>query len=165
LRKGGIHEGRGGFEFKHREFLLFPTWFHTQGERLKWRPQAPERFEFPPEEEERTSVEVLGGATLETVWRVTDWGVMEALAPFHVWAEEIVRERFAYDEESCLNVALVRAWRLPERWEFPYEKAHGGCRSWVEVPEPPAAVLAGREAAMAEEKFMELRAALQGVIS
>jgi hypothetical protein len=24
LRKGGIHEGRGGFEWKHQELLSFP---------------------------------------------------------------------------------------------------------------------------------------------
>ena len=33
LRKGGIAEGRDGFAFKHREFFLFPTWFHEQLEK------------------------------------------------------------------------------------------------------------------------------------
>jgi hypothetical protein len=30
LRKGGIAEGREGFSFRHREFFLFPTFFHEQ---------------------------------------------------------------------------------------------------------------------------------------
>ena len=30
LRKGGIAEGRDGFAFRHREFFLFPTFFHEQ---------------------------------------------------------------------------------------------------------------------------------------
>ena len=30
LRKGGIAEGRKGFSFRHREFFLFPTFFHEQ---------------------------------------------------------------------------------------------------------------------------------------
>jgi hypothetical protein len=30
LRKGGIAEGRVGFSFRHREFFLFPTFFHEQ---------------------------------------------------------------------------------------------------------------------------------------
>jgi len=30
FRKGGIHEGRDGFSFKHPEFYLFPTLFHAQ---------------------------------------------------------------------------------------------------------------------------------------
>ena len=77
-------------------------------------------------EEERTSVDIDGFATLEQVWKVTDWSRMEALAPQHIWNEEIVRERFAYDEDSCLHVALVRAWRLPQRWTFPYARSYGG---------------------------------------
>ena len=30
LRKGGMAEERGGFSFRHREFFLFPTFFHEQ---------------------------------------------------------------------------------------------------------------------------------------
>ena len=30
IRKGGIVEGREGFQFRHREFFLFPTFFHEQ---------------------------------------------------------------------------------------------------------------------------------------
>ncbi|HAL71577.1 MAG TPA: hypothetical protein DCP71_07370 [Verrucomicrobiales bacterium] len=131
LRKGGIHEGRGGFEWKHRQFFLFPTWFHTQSERLTWSPEG--ATSFPPEEE-RTSVDVDGFATLEQVWKVTDWAQMEAIASLHIWKEEIVKERFVYDDESCLHVALVRAYKLPERWSFPYSKSYGGCRSWVNLP-------------------------------
>ena len=33
LRKGGIAEGRDGFAFRHREFFLFPTFFHEQVEK------------------------------------------------------------------------------------------------------------------------------------
>ena len=35
LRKGGIHEGRGGFEFSHQEFALFPTRFHEQAAHVR----------------------------------------------------------------------------------------------------------------------------------
>jgi hypothetical protein len=134
LRKGGIHEGRGGFEFKHQDFFLFPTWFHTQGEKLTWQAPNPDRFVFPPEDG-RISVDIDYVCTLEQVWRVTEWDKVAALAPHHVWAEEVIKERFVYDEESCLNVALVRTYRLPERWSFPYSKSYGGCRSWVNLPE------------------------------
>lgn len=142
LRKGGIHEGRSGFEFKHKEFFLFPTWFHTQAEKLNWVPDGGETV-FPPEEE-RTSVEIDGYATLEQVWKVTDWDKVEALAPLHIWNEDVVKERFVYDEESCLHIALVRAYQLPQLWSFPYSKSYGGCRSWVNLP--PEGCLLVREA-------------------
>ena len=35
IRKGGIAEGRDGFAFKHREFFLFPTFFHEQLDRVR----------------------------------------------------------------------------------------------------------------------------------
>ena len=35
IRKGGIAEGRAGFAFQHREFFLFPTFFHEQLERVR----------------------------------------------------------------------------------------------------------------------------------
>ena len=164
LRKGGIHEGRGGFEFKHGEFFLFPTWFHTQGDRLKWSPDAPERFSFPPEEE-RTSVEIDGYATLDSVWRLTDWDKVAALAPYHVWNEEIVKERFVYDDESCLNVALVRAYCLPQQWAFPYAKSYGGCRSWITLPEPPAGLLEGKTPSINDADFAALKEQIASLLA
>jgi hypothetical protein len=35
LRKGVIAEGRDGFSFRHREFFLFPTYFHEQPEKVR----------------------------------------------------------------------------------------------------------------------------------
>ncbi len=163
LRKGGIHEGRGGFEFKHQDFFLFPTWFHTQGDKLTWQAPDPERFVFPPEDG-RTSVDIDYYARLEKVWRVTEWEKMLALAPYHVWNEDMVRERFIYDEESCLNVALVRAYKLPERWSFPYSKSYGGCRSWVNLPEPPAGWRESLTPAISDEAFASTQAAVSALL-
>lgn len=165
LRKGGIHEGRGGFEFKHPAFFLFPTWFHTQGERLRWVPEAASQPGYSTDpgydaasqtfapEEQRQWVDIDGFCTLEGVWRVTDWDQMVALADHHVWNEEVVKERFAYDEESCLNIALVRAWRLPQRWTFPYEKRYGGCRSWIELPAAGVELLSAATPAVSDEAW------------
>ncbi len=163
LRKGGIHEGRGGFEFKHQGFFLFPTWFHTQGEKLTWQAPDPERFVFPPEDG-RTSVDIDYYARLEQVWRVTEWSTMQALAPLHVWNEDMVRERFIYDEESCLNVALVRTYKLPERWSFPYSKSYGGCRSWVNLPEPPAGWRDSLSPSISDEAFAQTQAAVRSLL-
>ncbi|MDB6117003.1 MAG: hypothetical protein JWO08_784 [Verrucomicrobiaceae bacterium] len=163
LRKGGIHEGHGGFEFKHQGFFLFPTWFHTQGDKLTWQAPDPERFVFPPEDG-RTSVDIDYYARLEKVWRVTEWDKMLALAPYHVWNEDMVRERFIYDQESCLNVALVRAYKLPERWSFPYSKSYGGCRSWVNLPEPPAGWRESLRPAVSDETFASTQAAVSALL-
>jgi hypothetical protein len=162
LRKGGIHEGCGGFEWKHREFFLFPTWFHTQAERLRWAPEGAARS-FPPEEE-RQSVEIGGYATLEQVWKVTDWDRVAALAPLHVWNEDIVKERFVYDDESCLHVALVRAHRFSPPWKFPYQKSYGGCRSWVNLPEDGLGKIESATPAMSDTPWEQTRLRLNDIL-
>jgi len=157
LRKGGIHEGRGGFEWKHRGFFLFPTWFHTQAEKLRGDFAA---TAFPPEEE-RTSVDIDGYAELSQAWKVTDWARVEAIASLHAWNEEVVRERFVYDDESCLHIALVRAWKLPRRWTFPYSKSYGGCRSWVNLPDEGLALLEQAAPAIGEDAWQVTAARLR----
>jgi hypothetical protein len=88
-----------------------------------------------PRDEQRERVDIRYFAKLHQVWRITDWDKVAALEPLHVWKDEVIRERFAWNEESCLHVALVRVLRLPAVWSFPYQPGYGGCRSWVKLPE------------------------------
>jgi hypothetical protein len=131
LRKGGIAEGRDGFAFQYREFFLFPTFFHEQLERVRF-PGAPLPEPLPNEIEIRYFVKV------EETRVLTDWEEVRALEPRHILKERVVRERFDYDEAPGVHVAFVRVFRLDPVWRFPDAKAYGGCRSWVELPEPPA---------------------------
>lgn len=129
LRKGGIHEGRAGFSFKHEEFVLFPTKFHAQGEQVRV-PYELSGGEWEPGDE------VPIRYRCEAVWArtLTDWDVVQRLEDFHVWSDDLVRERFDCGEEQQIHCALVRVSRVKERWAFPYEKKFGGCRTWVEIP-------------------------------
>ena len=130
LRKGGIAEGREGFSFQHREFFLFPTFFHEQVERVRLAggvlPKA-----LPNEIEVRYFVKV------DETRVLTDWEEVRALEPLHILDERVVRERFAYNEAPGVHVAFVRVFELDRIWRFPDAKAYGGCRSWVPLPEPP----------------------------
>lgn len=139
LRKGGIHEGKKGFQFLHNDFWLFPTGFHTQGDQLNWLPANADKVAVP-QDEARELVEIRYFAHLHDLWRVTEWERVAQLAPLHVWTEEVVRERFAWNEDSCLHIALVRVSRLPQTWSFPYKPGYGGCRSWVNLPEEGTAL-------------------------
>ena len=131
VRKGGIAEGRAGFQFRHREFFFFPTFFHEQLERTRLRVAAlPERL---PNE-----IEIRFFAKAEETCVVDDWEKARALAPFHILQESVVRERFDYDDAPGVQVAFVRVFRLEPTWRFADAARYGGCRSWVELPEPPA---------------------------
>ena len=131
IRKGGLAEGRDGFAFRHREFFLFPTFFHEQLERV--RLSAAVLPEPRPNE-----IEIRYFARVEEARIMTKWADVRALEPLHILRESVVRERFDYDDAPGVHVAFVRVFRLEPVWRFPNAKSYGGCRSWVQLPEPPA---------------------------
>lgn len=129
IRKGGIAEGREGFSFKHREFLLFPTWFHEQVGRTRLPAETP--VPLQPEGE----VEFHYSATLEWSGVVTDETKLAGLREHHILSDAVVAERFAYDEAPGVHVAFLRVFRLEPPARMPMEASYGGCRSWVEIPD------------------------------
>jgi hypothetical protein len=79
----------------------------------------------------------------EAAWAITltDWQKVVALEPLHIYSEQTVRDRFDWEGKGMasgsIHLALVRVRKLATPWEFPYEPKYGGCRSWVNLPEPP----------------------------
>lgn len=135
LRKGGIAEGRDGFRFKHDAFFLFPTLFHEQIARTTLPPETP----LPQLDPSLVTLRLY--ARVEWTQLLGDWEVVRRLAPFHIWSEASVAERFHYnepDEPAGVHVALLRVYRLAEPWSFPNGPKYGGCRSWLNLPELPA---------------------------
>jgi hypothetical protein len=133
VRKGGIAEGRAGFSFRHKEFFLFPTWFHEQPDKVRQTEIA-----FPEPDPEVINIRFF--AKLESAHVISSWKIAEALEPLHILQPGVVRERFEYDEAPGLHVAFVRMARLRPAWTIANEKEYGGCRSWVNLPELPADV-------------------------
>lgn len=131
LRKGGISEGKHGFQWLHREFFLFPTYFHEQSERLGLS------WDAPPEQptKERDEVAISLFAEIVKTWEIGDLDRAHALRELHVWNDEVIEERFGYGENDGLSLALVRLSRLPEPWVLANRKGFGGCRSWLGLPE------------------------------
>src|SRR5688572_9846981 len=112
LRKGGISEGRCGFQVEHPEFFLFPTLFHQQRESVL--PQAQARFD----QLEFASADVL---RIECFCRVVAWRRLESLADAqrlegqHVWKPEVIAERFDWGRSKGIFALAVRTFRLPAR--------------------------------------------------
>ena len=127
LRKGGIAEGGEGFSFRHREFFLFPTFFHEQVEKTRLSgATVPERHEG--------EIELRFLAKLEMAKWITSPEIAEALAPLHILKPEVVQERFQYDDVAGLHVAFVRIFRLQPAWVLDDAKSFAGCRSWINLP-------------------------------
>ena len=155
LRKGGIHEGREGFSFAHDSFYLFPTKFHAQLDQVREGDFQPEKeWEVSDLIEIQHHVEVLFAVTLE------NWDDVAALLPYHIYTEQTVRERFDWSGKGMaagsIHLALVKVSKLETPWRLEYEKRFGGCRSWVELPEPPAEVLKSAIPVVGEADFQEI---------
>ena len=130
IRKGGIAEGRNGFAFRYSEFFLFPTFFHEQLDRVRLSNAVLPR-PIPNE------VEIRYLARVKETRVMTDWKEVRAIESRHILQESVVRERFEYDAAAGVHVAFVEVFRLDPVWHFPDSKSYGGCRSWVQLPDPP----------------------------
>ena len=132
LRKGGISEGRGGFQVQHPRFLLFPTLFHQQRESVL--PQAQARFDvISPQlsNAERLRIEFFAN--------VIEWRKLETLADAqrlrgqHIWRDEVIAERFEWGRDKNIFALAVRVFRLPQEMDLEMRPSYGGCKSWIEL--------------------------------
>lgn len=163
LRKGGIHEGREGFSFAHDSFFLFPTKFHAQLEQVREGDFTPGK-EWEPGDliEIRHHVQVMAAVTLES------WEQVSSLLPYHIYTEQTLKERFDWEGKGMasgsIHVALVRVSQLRQPWRLEYEKRFGGCRSWVDLPEPPEEVLKSSIPALEDGQFSALVEEISGLV-
>jgi hypothetical protein len=131
LRKGGISEGRSGFQIEHDRFFLFPTLFHQQREAVQ--PSAQIRYDTIAPKLSSASVHI------EFFVEVADWKFLEScdaalrLRGQHIWREEVIRERFDWGKSKSIYTMAVRVFRLPLPLELPMRADYGGCKSWVDL--------------------------------
>jgi hypothetical protein len=128
LRKGGIAEGRESFSFRHRQFFLFPTFFHEQITKVRIGSGA-----IPAATE---TITLRWYVKVEQALWINSLAIAEALAPLHILRAEVVRERFDYKGDG-LHVAFVRVFEISPLWILQNEKRFRGCRSWIDLPAPP----------------------------
>jgi CDP-diacylglycerol--glycerol-3-phosphate 3-phosphatidyltransferase len=136
LRKGGIAEGRLGFQAKHPRFWLFPTAYHQQWEKTK--PEL-QRFLMPSAARGADQpVELKYFAEVTDAIYLSTWEQVARLADAHFWGDEILRERFDYvarpGMEPGLHLLIVRVSRINLAHQLAPSKAYDGCKSWIEVP-------------------------------
>ena len=121
LRKAGLRESTAESGFQANSFHLLPTHYHE-------KKKAPSSAGF----EVALRVEVIRSGDLR------DWSVVEKLAPLTAYDLKILREHFSSRDEKLLHFALVRAFHLQPVWHLRSAPELSGCRSWFELPAPPA---------------------------
>ena len=157
LRKGGISEGKHGFQWLHREFFLFPTYFHEQEDQLRLEEGADE--ELPTKE--REMIEVRQYARIELTTEITDLDQAKRFQDLHLWNESVIEDRFGWGENNGISLAVVRVYRLKEPWMLANRKGFGGCRSWLGMPKEEGLLESWKEdlePALASDTFDEILA-------
>lgn len=155
VRKGGIHERRGGFEVEHRELWLFPTLYHQNRHELRpdflpWMAAA----EALPHDPDRVRIGLY--AVVEDALRVESVDALHRLEGLHPLTAATVDARFAYRGRPYLHVLVLRAFRLPEPHVVPVTLDYEGCVSWVELDD--ALPTAGAAPVLPDAEFAARRA-------
>ncbi len=138
FRKGGIHEGREGFSFKHDTFALMPTRFHAKAEHVTENLTA-EQSIAKPSWQDGDIITITHVALAQWAKTLTSWADVKKLSAHHIYSEQTLSERFHWQGKNMptgsIHVALVRVYRLAEPLALSYNQSYAGCRSWIDIPE------------------------------
>jgi hypothetical protein len=128
LRKGGIAEGKAGFQMMAERFWLFPTFFHEQVEKTK-----PEAAKWFAPQASTTEATLRFFVNVEQVSFLTNWERVQALGPHHLWTEATIRDRYDWGQPPSIHVLTVRVYRLAAPVTIPLTSDLDGCKSWINV--------------------------------
>ena len=151
LRKGGIMEYRKGFEVKHNEFLLYPTFEHQSIESIK--AEYKEKIKEILEEQNKSYnnnnrkkidkdnknfntasnniIKLL--AKVEDVIEISDKFTLSELRDYHIWSDEYVTMRMNYNPSKPMNVLLLRIYKIRKPLIVDINDKWAGCKSWIDI--------------------------------
>ncbi len=132
LRKGGISEQGGRFQVKSDRVLLYPTYEHQQPTLLKsgYREQVtPVTSGWHPE-----TITISSWAEITHILPVNEENIVEALLPYHIWNEQLTRDRLKWKPRQPIYILLLRTYKLAPR-TIVYSSEYGGCKSWINITE------------------------------
>jgi hypothetical protein len=150
LRKGGIMEYRKGFEVKHNEFLLYPTFEHQSIESIK--AEYKEKIKEISEEHNisynnnrkkidendnnfnsasNNIIKLL--AKVEDVIEISDKFTLSELRDYHIWSDEYVTMRMNYNPSKPMNVLLLRIYKIRKPLIVDINDKWAGCKSWIDI--------------------------------
>jgi len=135
VRKGGLIEPGSGFELVSTSFVFYPTFEHQAVSYVREPYQA--SFDQAlraraPEGQVRID---LGGVAVSCV-QSRDPGIVERLAPFHIYHQSFISQRLKWQPEQPLVLVAVRAFRLMTPQLLPVSPRYAGCKSWVDLDAP-----------------------------
>lgn len=132
LRKGGIMEYKNGFEVKHSNFFLYPTYEHQSKESLQ--PDYADKLDIVLQNAPRDNRNRISScASAIQVMEITDERVLGRLEKYHIWNDRYVNIRMRYNPKKPMNVVVLRVYKMNTPIEIGIEPELTGCRSWVPI--------------------------------
>lgn len=150
LRKGGIMEYRKGFEVKHNEFLLYPTFEHQSIESIKaeYKEKLKEILEEQNKyynnnrkkiDKDNKNFNIVSNniikllAKVEDVIEISDKLTLSELRDYHIWSDEYVTMRMNYNPSKPMSVLLLRIYKIRKPLIVDINDKWAGCKSWIDI--------------------------------
>ncbi|HUS08253.1 MAG TPA: DUF1802 family protein [Bryobacteraceae bacterium] len=129
LRKGGIVESRKGFEVRHRDFVLFPTFAHQHASFLK--PEWSTATAGEPGTGDQIRIEFAAKVT-DVVPAPADRNRWQNMDQHHIWNDALIDMRYAYRPDLPLYILLARIYAVYPQLILD-RPSYAGCKSWVNL--------------------------------
>ncbi len=141
FRKGGIMEYRNGFELKHKNFFLFPTFEHQSIDSIR----NEYKIELESLENQHNNVNKDNLDTAQNTININlfvevtyfneinDINKLEKLEKFHIWNLDYVKMRFNYNPKKPLYLMLLRTYKLNDSIKIHNKPEWSGCKSWIQI--------------------------------
>lgn len=131
LRKGGIMERKHGFELKHNDFYMFPTYEHQSRELLQQ--DYADKFESILQSKPIDDLNTIYlYAKVIYITETFNREMLYDLRDFHIWNEKYINLRMDYNPEKPLSIVLLRVYRLNSALNVTLSPQQAGCRSWID---------------------------------
>lgn len=143
LRKGGIMEFRKGFEIKHYEFFLYPTYEHQSKESIKdeykkeletllsSRYDNNKKYNKNIQNMNKNTINLY--AKVKDIIEISDKTILSKLQNYHIWNQEYVTSRMNYNPSKPLYMLLLRIYKLKDPLVIDFKDEWSGCKSWLDI--------------------------------
>ena len=129
------------------------------------KPAWRERFAGPlAERTEPARLPLPAYAELHSAHPIADPDALAAIDPLHILSSDYAAERLRWRRIHPLWAAVLRVWRVPEPPVLEVGPEHGGCVSWVELPEAVGAP-EGAVPALSDEAFARAAADVEAALA
>lgn len=131
LRKGGIMERKHGFELRHNDFYMFPTYEHQSRDLLQQ--EYADKFQTILQEKPLDDLNTIYlYAQVVFITETFSRKMLHDLRDFHIWNEKYINARMDYNPEKPLSIILLRVYRLNKALNVALSPQQAGCRSWID---------------------------------